>query len=267
VLDAWRAYSGIFLNKTISAKTDTLTATWHGEWARFDGANGSVTYTSQVRNLYIPVGATKLVLEMQYIAVNLDDRSMGTLGLRVDTNGDGSPDYTGSTAPTVTGTRKEELDVSDDGIYMGVDVTGQGFALRHRPTILPGSASVQYWEVSIEYAVTATLIFGGATNGTMDNLDYNPRVVPWQFGKPSAEYKNGTCLTMLKPFYDKGNVSLVRPHGGPVGPQPGFQWWVLIVVAIVVAMGLGWRELKKRGLDKRLLDPKNFRLPKKDKSA
>jgi hypothetical protein len=268
VLDAYYAYTGIFLNKTVKARTNTLEASWKGEWARFDGANGSVVYTNQVRSLYIPVGATKLVLDMQYVAMSLDERSAGTLGLRVDTNGDGKPDYTGSTSPTVTGTRHEELDISNDGAYMGVDVAGNGFALKYHPSILPGSANIQYWEVLIPYAITVTLVFtapANGTNATLEAMDYTPRVVPWQFGEPTADYKNGTTLSMFKPFYNPENVTLRKRTPKPPALQPGFQWWLILVVLAVVGLGLGWREMKKRGLDKKLFERGNFRLPGRKK--
>ena len=267
VLDAYRAYTGMFVNRTVSKATDTLKAEWHGEWARFDGQNGSTIYTSQVRTLYIPPGVAKLVLEMQYVAVNLDYRYIGTLGLRVDQNGDGAPDYTGSMTPTVTGTRREELSISQTDIYIGVDVQGQGFGLRWRPTPRPGSASVQYWELMIEYAITATLIFNSLPNGTLNHTDYMPRVAQWQFGDPSTDYKGGS-LSLEKPFYNMSAVSLKKPPVKPQGERPGPQWWLDLVVIIVFGVGLGWRELQTRGLDKKYLDPVKWlrRLPRLGKA-
>jgi len=269
VLDAYRAYTGMFVNRTVTKATNTLKAKWEGEWARFDGQNGSVIYTSQVRNLYIPQGASSLVLEMQYVAVNLDERYLGTLGLRVDTNGDGAPDFTGSMTPTVSGTRREEIAVSETGIYMGVDVQGQGFGLRYRPTIRPGSASVQYWELQIEYAITATLVFNAMPNATLDHTDYSPRVAQWQFGDPTSDFRGGN-LSLEKPYYDMSAVSLKGPPGKPPIERPGPQWWLIAVIAIVFGVGLGWRELQKRGLDKKYLDPvkwlRRIKLPKLGKS-
>jgi serine protease AprX len=269
VMDAYRAYTGMFINRTVSKATNTLKAQWHGEWARFDGNNGSVIYTSQVRNLYIPPGAGKLVLEMQYVAVNLQERYVGTLGIRVDTNGDGAPDFTGSMTPTVSGTRREEIPIGETGIYMGVDVAGQGFGLKYRPTILPGSSGVQYWEITIEYAVTATLIFNTMPNATLNHTDYTPRVAQWQFGSPTSDFRGGN-LSLEKPFYDIGAVTLKKPYRPPAGEKPGPQWWLALVLAFVIGAGLGWRELQKRGLDKKYLDPtkwlRKIKLPKLKKS-
>jgi len=265
VLDAFGAFTGMFVDRTVRRPTDTLKAQWRGEWARFDGRNGSVAYTSQVRGLYIPPGASKLVLEMQYVAVSLDERYAGALGLRVDTDGDGTPDFTGSLTPTATGTRREELTISATDIYMGVDVQGQGFGLKFRPSPLPGSAGTQYWELMMEYAITATLSFGAAGNVTLNHTDYNPRVVPWQFGSPSPDFR-GDGISMDKPFYDLKEVVLERPRPPGAGERPGPQWWLAGVLAVVVGAGLGWRELQKRGLDKKYLDPtkwlKRIRLPR-----
>jgi len=269
VLDAYRAYTGMFINKTVSKATNTLKAQWHGEWARLDGNNGSVIYTNQVRNLYIPPGASKLVLEMQYVAVNLQERYVGTLGLRVDTNGDGAPDFTGGTAPTVSGTRREEITIGETDLYMGVDVAGQGFGLKYRPTVRPGSASVQYWEITIEYAITATLVFDAMPNATLGHVDYTPRVAQWQFGTPTSDFRGGN-ISLEKPFYDIGAVSLKKPYRPPPGERPGLQWWLALVLAFVIGTGLGYRELQKRGLDKKYLDPtkwlKKIRLPRLRKS-
>ncbi len=265
VLDAYRAFSGMFVNRTVSKATNTLTARWNGEWARLDGANGSVIYTSQARDLYIPQGAGSLVLEMQYIAVNLDERYVGTLGLRADTNGDGAPDFTGSMTPTVSGTRREEIAISETGIYIGVDVQGQGFGLRYRPSWPPGSSDVQYWELMIEYAITATLVFDAMPDAVLNHTDYSPRVAQWQFGSPTSDFRGGN-LSLEKPFYDMKAVSLKRPGGRPPAGRPGPQWWLAAVLAIVLGVGLGWRKLQKRGLDKKYLDPvkwlRKIKLPK-----
>lgn len=256
VLQAWSAYNGVMTCRTVSSPTDTLKASWKGVWARFDGSNGSIVFTNQMRDLYIPAGASRLVLEMQYVAVNLDERYLGTLGLRVDTNGDGRPEFTGSSTPTVTGTRREQIPVQASGGYMGVDVFGQGFGLNFKPSILPGTANRQYWEIQIHYAVTAVLVFDTPpnANATIDHLDYMPRVVPWAFGTPTADYHGGN-LSMVKHFYDMGKAVLPRPHGPPAPERPPLQWWLLGVLAIVFAAGLGWRELKRRGLDRKYLDP------------
>ncbi|MEM4728430.1 MAG: S8 family serine peptidase [Thermoplasmata archaeon] len=247
VLDAYHAFTGMFVNRTVWRPTDTLQASWRGEWARFDGSNGSVTYTSQVRSLFIPQGASSLVLEMQYVAVNLKERYAGTLGIRVDTDGDGSPDYTGSTAPTVTGTRREEIQIRGGEFYIGVDVVGQGFGLRYRPRFPPGSSENQYWEVMVEYSITATLVFSSPVNLTLDHRDYNPRVVQWDFGPPSGGYAGGE-IYIERPYYDLGRVALPKPLEKPAAPQPGFPLWLAGLLLALLAGGLGYRELRRRGL-------------------
>ncbi|MEM2870719.1 MAG: S8 family serine peptidase [Thermoplasmata archaeon] len=247
VLDAYHAFTGMFVNRTVWRPTDTLQASWRGEWARFDGSNGSVTYTSQVRSLFIPQGASSLVLEMQYVAVNLKERYAGTLGIRVDTDGDGSPDYTGSTAPTVTGTRREEIQIQGGDFYIGVDVVGQGFALRYRPRFPPGSSENQYWEVMVEYSITATLVFAPPVNLTLDHRDYNPRVVQWDFGPPSAGHGGGE-IYIERPYYDLALVAPPKPPARPPAPTPGFPLWLAGLVLALLGAGLGYRELRRRGL-------------------
>ncbi|MGQ9583422.1 MAG: S8 family serine peptidase [Thermoplasmatota archaeon] len=249
VLDAYRAFTGALVDRELSRPTDTLQASWRGEWARFDGANGSVTYTNQVRSLFIPQGAERLVVEMQYTAVDMKERYAGTLGVRLDTDGDGSPDYTGSTAPTVTGTRREEIQLQGGDFYIGVDVVGRGFALKLRPDPLPGSSSSQYWEVMIEYSMTATLFFASPVNLTLEHPDYNPRVVPWEPGPPSERYGGGE-IYLVKPCYDLSAVSLSGPPSRPPAPPPGPQLWLLGLLALVVIAALAY---KRRGTIRRLL--------------
>jgi hypothetical protein len=63
-------------------------------------------------------------------------------------------------------------------------------------------------------------------------------------------------------------VSLKKPPVKPQGERPGPQWWLALVVIIVFGVGLGWRELQKRGLDKKYLDPVKWlrRLPRLGKA-
>ncbi len=228
VLDAYSVYNGIFDRAEYSMPTDKVETSWGGEWTRF---NNQPAFNQNLTKLvYVPKGADTMTVTMSYSPVNTLDRTLASLWFRVDTNGDGSWDFTSGTTPSLTGVREETISVSE----------GQGgywmFGVGGNVVKLPGKAGYsQYKEARVEYEMAASIHFPSASGAIIiEERDLHAINGHLRFSEPSAEYAGGN-VTITMDVYNLNNVSW-SPNP-PVPPLPelaGFPWLLLLGVLIAL---------------------------------
>ncbi|MCK4717218.1 MAG: hypothetical protein KAT70_01005, partial [Thermoplasmata archaeon] len=222
VWDAYRGYSNMSTNKTLyrEERTDALETSWHGEWGQASSKAGGSMETDQRRLVYIPPEATKLVVDLQYAPISVDQGvTVGQLTLTYDSNLDNQSDWTAASV-------HEEIDISGQGGgYWAFDVEGQGFSFP-----FGGRPSTQFREARMEYDVKLRLVFSPEGNDTItvNATDLQARVAQWDFSTPENE--GNTTILLETAFYDLNALYVEEPSAPPPAPVPGMPLWPFLLI-------------------------------------
>jgi serine protease AprX len=233
---ALKKYMNLSVKKEITMDTDTLETTWRGEWVRFNNQSTNVVpfYADESHFLFIPPEAKTLKLTLSYTAVQTERPQVGTLYAVIDSNGDGSPDW--SQPMTFEENKISEIDLASSSMSGSLgevwyfNVNGHGMVL----PIVNILREEQYYEARIPYSVSVVLTLdqSGAGNTSIDFMNYHAVYGQWEFSSPSMGYSNGT-ITVNRYFFDLGNV---EPFSTPpeVEPEPESNLWPWLILAIVI---------------------------------
>ncbi len=232
VLDAYTVFEDIFERKEVVKNTDLLSASWGGEWSRF---NEKPAFDQNLTRLvYVPAGADEVIVTLTFSPINTIDLVAGTLGFMVDYNDDGSWDEASSTTPTVTGVRTETYSVGgNDGTYWKFGVNGYGIEFPQRPRTRD-----QYQEARIEYDMSVAVKFASAP-GTIvvEENDTHAINAHLKFTEPSPDYSSGNVSVMMD-VYNLNNIMWspeLEPTPVPEEETSALWWILLLIVALIVA--------------------------------
>ena len=238
--------------------TDTLYASWEGEWSRFNGEGGLVALSSQnqTKLVWVPEGMESVDVTVIYSTINLVDGTAGSVSWTVDFGADGSIDDQGPLSLSMTGVAQGTISASGhEGNVWGIGVHGNGLKWQ-RP-----SRDHNYIEVRIEYSTSLVAHLAGGSGALVvepPNLEsgyYYANSEPWSFGQPSAEYASGTVVLPHR-SYNMTKVEL-GSQTGLKPPQPsgdsggGWVWWLVLLVVIVVLAVIWWRYRERIALKRR----------------
>ena len=238
--------------------TDTLYASWEGEWSRFNDQNGKpYAIQNQSHHVYVPEGMESVDVTVIYATINLVDGTAGMVTWTVDFGADGSIDESGPLTPSPTGVSRGTVSATGhEGQVWAFGVTGNGIKLQ-RP-----SRDHNYIEVRIEYSTSLRAHLAGGSGALvvdpphLEDGYYYAISEPWSFGQPSAEYANGTVVLPYR-SYNLTKVELGSQTGAKP-PQPsgdsggGWVWWLVLLVVIVVLAVIWWRYRERIALKRRL---------------
>jgi serine protease AprX len=258
VADALAEYRAANEQMEREVPTDTLYASWNGEWSRFNDAEGEAIFAqNQSKFVYVPEGVDSVDVNVIYATINLVDGTAGMLTWTVDFGADGSEDQRGILTPSPNGVSSGTINAGGhEGQLWAFGVTGNGIKWQ-RP-----SKDHNYIEVRLEYStsVRAHLAAGsGALAVDPPNLDsgyYHAYSEPWIAGRPSAEYANGTVLIPMR-SYNMTTVELGRSPGEEPGPTEdggagGWLWWLVLVAVVILLVLVYWRYRERIALKRRL---------------
>ncbi len=228
----------VFTNTT--EETDTLVASWEGEWTRF--TNETVQpypyTTEQAKMMYIPEEAKTLILTLEYSSVELASPSLNMLNLVADLNGDGSNDWVQGGGTDDTKRTEISLDsgswssAKGNSVVINVEGMAKNFPIIHY------FQGTQFYEVRVDYTVTAQLIME-SSNASIEytTMDYHAGYAQFEPGTPSPGYNGGT-LVFNTYAYDMRLVYPTPEEEPAPPPDNEFPWIILIILLIIVVLAL-----------------------------
>ncbi len=234
VADALRSYEDMMRNDTVIKSTNVLTAQWEGEYSRYNDQFGrSVTEVNLTKNIFVPQGVNRVIIDLAYDPLDASQMSIGDLTYTIDYDNDGNVDTTGGFEPTLSGNRHEELDVveSDTNALWAFGIVGQGVKLQN--PIRENS----YVEVRLEYAMSVQLVLGelGDEPYFIDFDQDNSMIALLDFGSPAPGFDGGE-VAMIKNYYDLDAVEYKEPPKSSPKKEEGFPWVLLILVIAVLGL-------------------------------
>jgi serine protease AprX len=254
VFDAMKKYMNITIKKPVTIPTDTLETSWKGEWVKFNNQTTNVIpfYTDESHLVYIPPEASTLKLSLSFTVVYTEKPQVGTLSLVIDSNGDGTTDW--SQPLSFEENKVSEIDLESSGLG-GSRGEVWVFNIRGHGIISPIINIIrdnQYYEARIPYTVSAIVTLDQSTlsNTTIDFESLYAVYGQWEFSTPSYGYSNGT-ITMEKYFFDLSNVQpFEEPPVARKKSEPSLWPWLLLVILILGAL-IGYSLYRKNQKDKK----------------
>jgi subtilisin family serine protease len=150
VFSALKVYEGAMV-ENLSLPAGKLTASWVGEYSRFNDQNGKpLIVQNQTKYIYVPDGTESIRLDIEFDILSLSERYLGGLTVDIDTDLDGEPDIAGG-IPIISQPGSYDIGVSGTGTYYGITVRGQGIKLI-RPL-----QDDSYVEMRIPYSISVVL--------------------------------------------------------------------------------------------------------------
>ncbi len=249
VKDAFGQFMNITTQKNVTEPTDTLEYSWRGEWVKFNNqsTNPLPYYTDESHLLYIPLNAKSLRLTLSFTVIQTSKPQVGTLRLIIDSNGDGTADW--SQPLDMNENKVSELDLTSSqfagnrGSVWVFNVEGYGFVLQ----IINIFKENQYYEARIPYTISAVISLEQQTNPDLviDFQDLHAQYGQWEFAKPSGDYSNGT-ITMDRYFFELGYVHSMEQPKKKEKVEEFNPWPWLILIIIIVMLIILYSRMKKR---------------------
>jgi serine protease AprX len=135
VADALEEYETANEQVEREVNTDTLLASWSGEWSRFNDQNGKpYAIQNQSHQVWVPEGVESVDVTIIYATINLVDGTAGMITWTVDFGADGSVDQSGPLTPSANGVVSGTINAAGhEGQLWACGVNGNGIKLQ-RPT-------------------------------------------------------------------------------------------------------------------------------------
>ncbi len=235
---AWEYYQRLPETTNITRPTDRLTTQWHGEWGRLNDANSALTSTIAKR-LYVPNGTSALSFDFTYAPSRSDGWSTTSLAFQIDTNGDGSAEWTSDSSFTNHGSRHYELSPETVGATDAVwefSITGQSVGVPPWRNIVYWTQH-QYSEVLVEYDLGVVATIEGNGSLQLPAQDPHAAVAKWDFMEPSTPETNST-ITLQRDYYNLSIATFVTPPVSRAPPPHGLPWWLLWVAGALVGVAV-----------------------------
>lgn len=261
VPDALRTYLQVINDTTAMKKTDVLVASWNGEYTLHNEQNFKPIFTtSQVHYVYISNESKRLLLDLSFPPINLDDNTVGSITITIDYNDDGESDWSGSLLDqsALNGQRHDEIDISSGefasqrGKLWVFSIYGYAFSSilnRNRP--VPGG----FRAPTIEYStsVQQVLDFSASEKIVVDYRDLRSSVAQLRFGERTIDYEEG--LIELNIYeYNLSRAIFIEEEPPVIEREEG--WFLLIIMDIllglIVAVALIRKLLKERTINTRM---------------
>jgi serine protease AprX len=246
VHDALRSYLNVINDTTDSEKTDVLAAQWDGEYSLHHGQNDITNFnTSLTRYVYIAGEANKLILDLSFTPINLDDFTVGTLTMTMDYNDDDNTDWSGSLTDSsaLNGQRHFEIDISQ-GEYASLRGNLWAFSIYgyavgtvgpiNKIVERPIPAIREFKAPTMEYSnsVQQVLDLSSEDEIFVDYRDFRSIVAQLEYGEPTAEYEEGV-LKMNTYEYNLSRAFFIEEK--PPVDIDDDAWILAVILDIVLA--------------------------------
>jgi serine protease AprX len=234
VSDALRSYQDMMRNSTETESTNVLSAQWEGEYSRYNDQFGrSVTEVNLTKNVFVPPGVNKVIIDLAYDPLDASEMSIGDLTYTIDYDNDGNVDETGGMDPVLSGNRHEEIDVGEShtNALWAFGIVGQGAKIQN-----PFREN-SYVEVRLEYTMSVQLVLGGLGDEPL-YIDFdqdNSMIAPLKFGSPAPGFEGGD-VAMTVNYFDLEAVEYKEaPEESPRGSE-GIPW--IFIIPGLLALGI-----------------------------
>jgi serine protease AprX len=256
VRDAYKVYMHIINDTTKTKETDVLVASWNGEYSLHNDQNSKPEFvTSQRHYVFIANESTKLILDLSFPPINLDDNTVGSITVTLDYNNDGSSDWEDSLwdNSALNGNRHDEIDISsgdfasNKGAFWAFSIYGYAanipFQIGRPPS--PGGFKAP----TIEYTTTVQQVveFHEENYVYVDYKDFRSSVEQLSFGEPTAEYEEGD-IKLNAYDYNLSRTFFIEDIPPAVESQDITLIAIImnIVLAIMVVIALARRRARER---------------------
>jgi hypothetical protein len=231
VQDAIDSYMRVVSTRNVQENTNVLTTAWRGEWSQYLTPIPSVYFeVNQSRLVRAPENASKMILGLQYTAVDSVEFEVIDLTFSIDYDRDGSADYTGSFSPDPNGQKHLEMDIesgdfsSHRGEYWYFTVEGRGIG---RPF---SQLHKEPEEVRGEYAYSVSFVFNLA-EGDVEHADpggYHSGIGRLEFGDRMG-YEGGS-ISMTQGTFDLNRIGDVQEPKKAV-TETDLGWLIFLIIA------------------------------------
>jgi serine protease AprX len=262
VCDAFKVYNNIINDTSKVEDTDVLVASWNGEYSLHNDQNAKPEFvTSQVHYVHIANESLKLILDLSFPPINLDDNTIGSITITVDYDDDGNDDWSASLfdESALNGQRHDEIDISS-GEYASQKgklwaFSIYGYAVKKPLQIGQRPSPGGFIAPTIEYVTTVQQVLDVAEDEVIfvDYKDFRPSVEPLEFGEPTMEYNEGQI--MLNTYEYNLSRAYFVVDIPPVDIQQDSTLIAIImniVMAILVAAALVRRYIKEHTIDSKI---------------
>jgi serine protease AprX len=236
VLDAYEQWKELSVarDKVYSAQTDTLVTGWEGVYSRFNDQFGrTLLVQNSTKYVWVPNGTTEVHLDLNYVMVNANDRSFGSVGWQVDFMDGSSPL---SSSPVALGGHQEatlsasQISGKTDRLW-AFSVVGVGVRLQN----LKPPFQFQELRVPYTYGVTIKVETSPEAPFLLEHVDYHAMEAQWRFPDNGSMNSDGAIL-MTRPVFDiSGVVPLSERSRVPASTGEFPLWAVLLLLVIILA--------------------------------
>ncbi|UCG69058.1 MAG: S8 family serine peptidase [Thermoplasmata archaeon] len=246
VSDALRSYEDMMIEDNVSQATNILSVQWEGEYSRYNDQYGrSLTTVNQTKNVFVPQGVGKVIIDLAYDPIDASELSSGDLSYTIDYDNDGNVDYSGGMDLVLSGNRHEELDVdaSNTNALWSFGIVGQGFKIQN-----PRNDN-SYVELRIEYSMSVQLVLSGMgeEGQFVDFNDDNSMIAPLRFGSPAFDYASEE-VSLTVTYYDLEAVEYKEFVTDSEKKEEGIPWFLVLIFILILCV-IGYilrRRFKKR---------------------
>ena len=212
VFDALDAFDPV-MGKGISTSEKVLTASWRGEYSRYNDQNNKPLLTqNQTKLLYVPEGTERMDLDLDFTPFSIEDRRTGGITIEIDYDLDGVPDESGG-IPIISRPGSYEIPVRVEGVYIGISVKGQGIKL------LNPLRETSYVELRIPYTITVRM---GVSDTTEIPSGAYSEAKSGQLIPESYSIGGSQNITLGVTTYDLSGVEMPSDNGGGGGGTDGY---------------------------------------------
>ncbi|MEE9150383.1 MAG: S8 family serine peptidase, partial [Thermoplasmata archaeon] len=242
VADALRSYEDMMLEVNVTESTNILKVQWEGEYSRYNDQFGrSLTTVNQTKNVFVPEGVEKVIIDLAYDPVDASELSTGDLSFTIDYDNDGNVDFSGGLDPVLAGNRHEEIEVdpSNTNSLWAFGIVGQGFKIQN-----PRNDN-SYVELRIEYSMSVQLVLGDSIEDGqfIDFREDSSMIAPLRFGTPVLG-SEGHEVAMTVTYYDLEAVEYKEIEKEVQKREDGAPWLLFIPIVLVMC-AIGYVSMRK----------------------
>jgi hypothetical protein len=243
VHEALESYLNIINDTTKIEDTDVLVASWDGEYSLHNEQNDLPMYTtSQIRYVFISNESEKLIVDLSFPPIDLDDNTVGSVAVTLDYDDDQNVDWSGELFDenTLDGQRHDEIDISGGefeshkGKLWAFSIYGYAVSTLRDPRnpTIPVVRSFRAPTIEYSTSIQQVLDVQGSDNIYVDYRDFRSVVVQLGFGEPTQEYDEGT-IELNTYEYNLSRIVATEDEGPRIDRDDA--WLIALIMNIVMA--------------------------------
>lgn len=260
VHEALMSYINVINDTTKRKETDVLVASWLGEYTLHNEQNSKPTYTtSQSRFVFVSNESRKLLVDLSFPPINLEDNTVGSVAVTLDFNADGEVDWSGDllNENMLDGQRHEEIDISGGefasyrGNLWAFSIYGYAVSTMRDPRNPTVPVMRSFRAPTIEYFISVQQVMDtqDSNNIFVDYRDFRSCVVQLEFGKPTQEYEKGTIELNA---YEYNLTRIITQEDDIIRQEKKDAWLIAIIMNIIMAFIIAGAIIRRMLMENRI---------------